>query len=343
MIHDLVCGSRSRAPFELPGCWAGKSGWPFPPVYGIMRWTGTGTAHRRPPHHTTALGALDCPQPSAGLPFTRCQEKDPCLRIQTNPPIEELDSLLQSGISAARVGHDGWAREMLTRAVELEPDCLQGWLWLSGVAWTPEDKARCLEQVLRLDPEHDDARRGLEHIASARAQTRQRPYAESEPPPPADPGGRTHGSAPTGVRPRDPRPDWDPSVIPEPEPRSAPQPVAELSPSLAYSYPGLPDLGPGPDPYLSPEPEPGRPAAGRHRRRRGPPGRRGPRAVGARHPGRREAHRGLAVAELRGRHRPGARRLCEKDADRRRGRCHAQAPGGFTICSLPGPGRFCAT
>jgi membrane protease YdiL (CAAX protease family) len=157
---------------------------------------------------------------------------------QADAPLGELEGLLQSGISAARIGHDGWAREMLTRAVELDPDCLQAWLWLSGVAWTPEEQARCLEQVLRLDPDHDDARRDLDHL---RAQIQQAQQLEAQ---------KRQRPDPVQSHPRMPSPDPRP-------PQPCPVPLAERSPSLeaaspwrAYLEPDIPI-----DAFDSPEPD----------------------------------------------------------------------------------------
>ena len=79
-----------------------------------------------------------------------------------------VDDLLQAGISAARAGHDQWARDLLARAVELDGDCLEAWLWLSQVAASPVQKEHCLEQVLRLDPDHEMAHLGLSRLRSGR-------------------------------------------------------------------------------------------------------------------------------------------------------------------------------
>ena len=91
-----------------------------------------------------------------------------------------VSDLLRAGINAARAGHDQWARDLLARAVELDSDCLEAWLWLSDVAAGPEEKERCLEQVLRLDPDHEMARLGLSRLRASRV-TPKRPASESVP------------------------------------------------------------------------------------------------------------------------------------------------------------------
>jgi membrane protease YdiL (CAAX protease family) len=84
-------------------------------------------------------------------------------------PPSVVAELLQAASTAARAGQKGWARDLLTRAIELDETCTRAWLWLSDVAETPEDKARCLERVLDLDPDHDMARRGLSVLRAPRA------------------------------------------------------------------------------------------------------------------------------------------------------------------------------
>ena len=101
--------------------------------------------------------------------------------ISSSDPTAVAD-LLQAGINAARAGHDEWARDLLTRAVELDADCLQAWLWLGQVAAGHDEKERCLEEVLRLDPDHEMARQGL-------ARLRARPAPSAGPVPVAVPTG----------------------------------------------------------------------------------------------------------------------------------------------------------
>jgi len=72
--------------------------------------------------------------------------------------------LVKEGIAAAKAGQTEEAREILVRAVALDERNLQGWLWLSGVVESLDDKEVCLENVLILDPTHAAARQGLEFV-----------------------------------------------------------------------------------------------------------------------------------------------------------------------------------
>jgi hypothetical protein len=95
---------------------------------------------------------------------------------------------LERGIAAARAGNLATARELLTRAVRHQPDSERAWLWLSSVLDTPQGRAHCLERVLALNPDNEQARRGLvalERAEPAPALVARRPAARSSPPPPA--------------------------------------------------------------------------------------------------------------------------------------------------------------
>ena len=80
---------------------------------------------------------------------------------RSSRPNRRVDELSQAGIAAARAGQPGWARDLLTRAIELDEGNVKAWLWLSQAVDTLEEKQECLERVLSLDPDHEVARRGL--------------------------------------------------------------------------------------------------------------------------------------------------------------------------------------
>jgi tetratricopeptide (TPR) repeat protein len=71
---------------------------------------------------------------------------------------------LRDGIAAARAGRRDEARELLMRVVEANEASEQGWLWLSGVVDTDEDRLICIENVLTLNPHNAQARAGLRHL-----------------------------------------------------------------------------------------------------------------------------------------------------------------------------------
>jgi Flp pilus assembly protein TadD len=77
------------------------------------------------------------------------------------PQRAEVDALLRDGIRHAKEGERERARALLRRALELDDQRVAGWLWMSAVVDSVEDRSTCLQNVLTLDPEHRAARRGL--------------------------------------------------------------------------------------------------------------------------------------------------------------------------------------
>jgi len=76
----------------------------------------------------------------------------------------QIEQLLEQGIAAAKAGHSEQARQLLMQVVEIDERSEQGWLWLSEVVETTDDRRICLENVLAINPEHAHARAGLEWL-----------------------------------------------------------------------------------------------------------------------------------------------------------------------------------
>jgi hypothetical protein len=93
----------------------------------------------------------------------------------------ESDTILQLGIDAAREGNREEARNLFGLLTRQEPDNLQAWLWLAGVADGPDERRAALERVLELDPTNEMASKGLQAMGVAPAARAE----ESEGPPPA--------------------------------------------------------------------------------------------------------------------------------------------------------------
>jgi HEAT repeat protein len=74
--------------------------------------------------------------------------------------------LLELGIAAARAKNRTEARMYLEAATLEDPANEQAFLWLSFVLDDPKLAMRCLERVLELDPDNQQARRGLEWLRS---------------------------------------------------------------------------------------------------------------------------------------------------------------------------------
>src|SRR3972149_2399285 len=84
---------------------------------------------------------------------------------------DEVSKWLADGLAAATTGNRVLARELLQRVVDADENNVQGWLWLSGVVNTLEDREVCLANVLTLDPANESARKGLEWVREQIAAT----------------------------------------------------------------------------------------------------------------------------------------------------------------------------
>lgn len=73
----------------------------------------------------------------------------------------ETDKLVRDGIKAYRGGRKAEARMLLEQATERDPENEQAWMWLSAVVDSVEDQRICLENVIFLNPNNENAKRGL--------------------------------------------------------------------------------------------------------------------------------------------------------------------------------------
>jgi hypothetical protein len=80
----------------------------------------------------------------------------------------EAARMFERGVAAARGGQKRVAAVLLARAVQLDPQHEQGWLWLSGVLDAPEEVAFCLRSVLALNPANERAKKGLAWLEERR-------------------------------------------------------------------------------------------------------------------------------------------------------------------------------
>jgi hypothetical protein len=78
-----------------------------------------------------------------------------------------MSALTQSGIEAVKAGNRQRARQLLQAAVQQDRNDVQAWLWLSACVDTPLERRRCLEMVLKIDPDNDIARNGINQLAKS--------------------------------------------------------------------------------------------------------------------------------------------------------------------------------
>src|SRR5690349_14975978 len=75
-------------------------------------------------------------------------------------------ALLAQAVDALRTGDRAKARDLLGQAIRLNPGDDRLWLWLSGAVETDDERRRCLERALQLNPGNQAARRGLAQLAA---------------------------------------------------------------------------------------------------------------------------------------------------------------------------------
>jgi hypothetical protein len=103
----------------------------------------------------------------------------------------ESDTILQLGIEAAREGNREEARNLFGLLTRQEPNNVQAWLWLAGVADGPDERRAALERVAELDPTNDMAIKGLQAMGATpparRSEAATLPEAAATPSAPARP------------------------------------------------------------------------------------------------------------------------------------------------------------
>jgi tetratricopeptide (TPR) repeat protein len=71
------------------------------------------------------------------------------------------ETMLQEALAAIESGNRTRARDLLTRLLKTGQENTEYWIWMSAVVETQKERAYCLNQVLKLDPQNAAAKRGL--------------------------------------------------------------------------------------------------------------------------------------------------------------------------------------
>ncbi|MCG8348293.1 MAG: DUF4352 domain-containing protein [Chloroflexales bacterium] len=98
----------------------------------------------------------------------------------------EPESIMQLGIEAARDGDKEQSRNLFRLLTKQEPNNIQAWLWLAGVAEDRDERQAALERVILLDPGNEMAFKGLQALgARPTGRLDPDPSAGASPPSPA--------------------------------------------------------------------------------------------------------------------------------------------------------------
>jgi tetratricopeptide (TPR) repeat protein len=74
---------------------------------------------------------------------------------------DDLDKMFAEVVSAARQGQRARAKDLLSRLLRSDQGNAEYWVWMSAMVDSANERQYCLQQALKLNPEHAAARRGL--------------------------------------------------------------------------------------------------------------------------------------------------------------------------------------
>lgn len=96
-----------------------------------------------------------------------------------------IDAMISAAVKAFRAGKKAEARALLEKATDLDQNNEQAWMWMSAVVDSTEDQRICLENVLYINPNNADAKRGLEILAAKSRSSGAAPTPAPDKPSPA--------------------------------------------------------------------------------------------------------------------------------------------------------------
>ncbi|MBN1284207.1 MAG: hypothetical protein JXB47_02300 [Anaerolineae bacterium] len=123
--------------------------------------------------------------------------------------MSEVDQIVKQGIKAFKAGKRQEARALLEQALGQDERHEMAWLWMSAVVEKPEEQEICLENVLAINPDNQNAQKGLETVRKRLAASAPRPA----PPEPA--------SSPPAARPDPPAQEAEFEFFSQAQPSSA--------------------------------------------------------------------------------------------------------------------------
>jgi hypothetical protein len=86
---------------------------------------------------------------------------------------DQTQFLMNQAVLAIKAGDLAGGRKLLESVLETDPNNENAWLWMSAAVTTDVERRHCLEQILILNPDNTQAKRGLEKLGGT-------PEAEGE-------------------------------------------------------------------------------------------------------------------------------------------------------------------
>ena len=87
-----------------------------------------------------------------------------------------LETAIETAIEAIKAGDREAGKRLLVRVIQQDPRNEMAWLWMTRVVDSNEERVKCLQYVLEINPNNEAARRGLLSL--------QGEHPQQEPPPP---------------------------------------------------------------------------------------------------------------------------------------------------------------
>ncbi|NDJ85056.1 MAG: hypothetical protein GYB66_04140 [Chloroflexi bacterium] len=174
----------------------------------------------------------------------------------------DTNAMVQKAIAAYKAGKKSTARDILMQVVDLDEENEKGWLYLSLVVDSLEEQEICLDNVLALNPNNEQARKAMAVVAKklgkepppAKPKAPTPPPATQAQPAPGPPSGETSWSdlgagssdAGWGDLDLDSMP-WAASSAPTAEPAPAASSSDSVTPEMtsddSFDFGGLDELG----------------------------------------------------------------------------------------------------
>ncbi|MBC8503632.1 MAG: PH domain-containing protein [Chloroflexi bacterium] len=90
-----------------------------------------------------------------------------------------MSTLTQEGIDALKLGNKSKALVLLKQAIAQNPQDVKAWLWLSGAVENDQERLKCLQKVIAIDPKNTVAANGLAKLIAKGVVQIQTPIEET--------------------------------------------------------------------------------------------------------------------------------------------------------------------
>lgn len=76
----------------------------------------------------------------------------------------QMSNKLQQAIKAINLGDKSTGQKLLAEVLKSEPQSEDAWLWMAKVVTSVEQRKKCLEQVMKLNPDNKEAQQEMRRL-----------------------------------------------------------------------------------------------------------------------------------------------------------------------------------